>query len=97
MWTSSDGRFPTAFALKHLKEDYYVIQDDFQLGDIVAFSDNDGNLFHVAVFLADNLVFGKNGSSYLAPWSILPMERLRGHYIENADSWHITVHRRKDL
>jgi len=85
------------YALKHLKEGYYVIQDGYQLGDIVAFSDADGNLFHVTVFLADNLVFGKNGSSYLAPWSILPMARLKGHYVENADNWQVTVHRRKDL
>jgi hypothetical protein len=84
-------------AIKHLKEDYYVIQDGFQLGDIVAFSDGDGNLVHVAVYLADNLVFGKNGSFYLAPWSILPMARLRGHYSESGDTWNMTVHRRKDL
>jgi hypothetical protein len=84
-------------ALSHLKQDFYIIQDGFQLGAVVAFSDKAGNLFHVAVYLADGLVFGKNGSSYLAPWSILPMDRLRGHYVENSDGWNITVHRRNDF
>jgi hypothetical protein len=95
--TPDDRVLDVQVAMRRLKDDYYLIQDGFQLGDILVFTDDDGNLFHVAVYLADNLVFGKNGSSYLAPWTILPMERLKGHYIENREHWHMTVHRRKDL
>jgi hypothetical protein len=80
-----------------LKQDYYVVQDGLQLGDIAAFFDGRGNLFHVAVHLADGLVFGKNGTSRLAPWTILPIDRLKGHYPEYADDWHVTFHRRNDL
>jgi hypothetical protein len=84
-------------AVETLKRDYYVVNDDYQLGDIVAFSDGGGNLFHVAVYIADGLVFGKNGLSPLAPWTILPLDQIKGHYIEEADGWQVTYHRRKGL
>jgi hypothetical protein len=93
----NDAYLDVDVALQHLKKDYYIIHDGFQLGDIVAYSDTDGNLFHVAVYLADGLVFGKNGSSVLAPWSILPMERIKGHYAERSEGWKVTVHRRSDF
>ena len=84
-------------ALERLKKDYYLVQDNFELGDIVAFSDRQGNIFHAGVYLADGLIFGKNGNSPLAPWSILPLERLKGHYIEHSDGWQVTYHRNKAL
>ena len=84
-------------AMAALKRDYYLVQDNFQLGDVVVFSDARGNLVHVAVYLAADLLFSKNGTSALSPWSILPIDRLAGHYVEYADDWKITYHRRKDL
>lgn len=86
-----------AFSLAALKADYYLVQDNYQLGDVVAFADRHGNLVHVAVQIAGDLVFSKNGTSALAPWSILPLDRLKGHYVEYADDWRITYHRRKDM
>ncbi len=86
-----------AFALERLSKDYFVVQDRLQLGDIVAFSDSEMNIFHVAVYIADGLVFTKNGFSSLAPWTIVPVDRLIGHFPANADDWHITYYRRKDL
>jgi hypothetical protein len=85
-----------AFAMAALKSEYYLVQDNYQLGDIVAFSDARGNLFHVAVHLADDLLFSKNGTSPLSPWTILPFEHFKGHYVEYADDWRVTYHRRKD-
>jgi len=86
---------PTALA--KLKTDYYLVQDNFQLGDVVAFTDAKGELVHVAVYIAGDLLFSKNGTSALAPWSILPLEYLKGHYVEHADDWRITYHRRNDM
>lgn len=93
-----DARYlDPAFALERLKADYFLVQDNLQLGDIVAFTDTDGVLVHVAVYLAGDLLFSKNGTSPLSPWSILPLDRFKGHYVEHADGWKITYHRRKDL
>ena len=65
-----------------------------QLGDVVAFVDPAGGIFHAAVYLADGLVFGKNGTSHLSPWSIVPMDRLKGYYLEHADHWQVVYYRR---
>jgi hypothetical protein len=93
-----DARYlDPAVAMAALKSDYYIVQDNFQLGDVVAFSDRRGNLVHVAVYLAGDLLFSKNGTTALSPWSILPLDRFKGHYVEYADDWQITYHRRKDM
>jgi hypothetical protein len=73
------------------------VQDNLQLGDVVAFADASGNLVHVAVYIAGDLLFSKNGQSALAPWSILPLERFAGHYAEDAEDWQITYHRKRGM
>ena len=76
---------------------YYLVQDDLQLGDIVILSDADGSPFHAAVYLADDLVFSKNGSHYLQPWSILRMSQLKGHFSEHGPDWRVSYFRRNDF
>jgi hypothetical protein len=84
-------------ALQRLSTDYFLVQDGLQLGDIVAFSNSRREIFHMATYLADDLVFTKNGYSSRVAWSILPIDRLRGHFPSYADDWHVTYYRRKDL
>ncbi len=84
-------------ALQELHRDYFLVQDALQLGDIVALSDDEMNIFHVAVYIADDLVFTKNGYFSLAPWTILPIDRLKGHFAERGDDYRVTYHRRRDL
>jgi hypothetical protein len=84
------------FALERLQQDYYLVHDELQLGDIVALSDSRLNIFHVAVYLAEDLVFTKNGYFSLAPWTIVPIDRLKGHFAEHRDDWKVTYYRRKD-
>jgi hypothetical protein len=92
-----DDRFlDVNVSIERLKRDYYVIEHGFQLGDVVALLDGE-NLFHVAVYLADDLVFTKNGTSPMAPWIILPLERVMGYYQTRAAAPRLIYHRRKDL
>ncbi len=84
-------------AMKALREDYFLVHDHQQLGDIVVFSSHEMNVFHVAVYLADDLVFTKNGAFSLAPWTILPIDRLKGPYVGHAGDWVVTYYRRKGL
>jgi hypothetical protein len=96
--TPDDSVLDTAVALRRLHTDYYIVQDQLQLGDVVAFSDGDiENIFHVAVYIADDLVFTKNGYFSLAPWTIIPIDRLKGHFAEHPGTWRVTYYRRKDL
>lgn len=95
--TKPDDRFLDAkIAIETLKRDYYIVHDKFQLGDIVAFHDANGDYFHASVYVADNLVFGKNGTSSLSPWTIVPMDRLRAYYLDHAtpDDWNVVYYRR---
>jgi hypothetical protein len=90
-----DDRFlDVTYALERLKNDYYIVEHGFELGDIVAMLDGDGDLFHVAVYLADDLVFTKNGTSPMAPWAILPMALLTGYYQVRAEQPRLIYHRK---
>jgi hypothetical protein len=96
--TPDDRYLDETVAIATLKRDYYYVYDNQQLGDVVVLADSEGNLFHAAVYLAGGLIFGKNGASALAPWSILPLAHLEGHYAEErARGWRVSFLRRKDL
>lgn len=83
-------------ALNTLKHDYYVVESGFELGDVVAFLDENGTLFHAAVHLADGLAFTKNGTSPMAPWTIMSLENIRAFYKTRSQNARLIYHRRKD-
>ncbi len=105
LWTSlnffepkHDDRFLDAnIALKTLKEDYFIVETDFKLGDIVAFLDKEGNVFHAAVYIADDLVFSKNGISSMAPWTLMSINDVKSYYRWSSENPRLLVHRRKDF
>ena len=80
-------------ALETLKRDYFIVQSGFQLGDVIAFLDEEGDLFHVAVYLADDLVFSKNGTSPVSPWIIMPLDRVKGYYRLRSSNPRLIYHR----
>jgi hypothetical protein len=93
-----DDRFlDVSVALNALRRDYYVVEHGFQLGDVVAFLDNRGNIFHVATYLADGLVFNKSGVSPVAPWAVTTIDQLKGYYRSRSSDPRLIVHRRNDL
>jgi len=84
-------------ALRTLKEDYFVVEGDFELGDIVAFLDEQGDLFHAAVYIADDLLFTKNGISAMAPWTLATLEDVKDYYRWRSENPRVLFHRRKDF
>jgi hypothetical protein len=84
-------------ALDTLRRDYFIVESGFQLGDIIAFMDQEGNLFHMAVYLAGNLVFSKNGTSPVSPWAIQTVEELKDYYRVRSANPRLIYHRRNDL
>jgi len=105
LWTSlnffaaePDDRFlDVNLALGALKSEYFVVENGFQLGDIMAFLDEEGDIFHVVVYLADDLVLTKNGTSPMAPWIILPLDEVKNYYSTRSRDMRLIVHRRNDL
>jgi len=59
----------------------------------VALVDDEGDLFHVAVYLADGLLFTKNGTSPVAPWTIMSVDELTDFYHRRAPAPRVIYHR----
>jgi len=93
----SDRFLDVPTALNTLRNDYYVVEDNFELGDVVAFLDANDTIFHAAVYLADGLAFTKNGTSPMAPWTIMSIEHIRAFYRTRSEDSRLMYHRRKDL
>ena len=83
-------------AISRLKTEFYVVETDFELGDIVAFVDEQDNLFHVAVYLADGFLFSKNGLSVMAPWTITTIDSVKAYYATRSPHPRVIVHRRNE-
>jgi hypothetical protein len=104
LWTAlnffrpeADDRFlDPDYAIQTLKRDYYVVEHGFELGDVVAFLDDNGNLFHVAVYIADDIAFSKNGTSPLSPWTFMRIEHIKEYYRSAASDIRLIYHRRSD-
>ncbi|MGA0132889.1 MAG: hypothetical protein ACO3ND_00830 [Opitutales bacterium] len=74
-WTSlnffapipQDFLLDTRLAASYLLEKYEVVDAPYKFGDVLCFLDNSDGL-HTCVYVADDIVFTKNGDSILAPW-----------------------------
>lgn len=96
--TAPDDRYlEPQYAIETLKRDYYVVEHGYELGDIVAFLDDAGNLFHVAVYIADGIAFSKNGTSPLSPWTFMRIEHVKEYYRSAARDIRLIYHRRSDF
>lgn len=84
-------------SLTTLRDQYTMIEDGFQLGDVIVFVDANGAPFHAAVYLADGLAFSKNGTSQMTPWVIMSVENIKGFYRTREPSPRLIYHRRSDM
>jgi hypothetical protein len=106
-WTSlnffrdqPDDRFAEQGHVERVIEsDYYQIFSNARLGDLVFLFRPDGQAVHSAVYLADEIVFTKNGTQEVAPWILMKINDL----LEQYSAWHppneplrVVFYRRKD-
>ncbi len=81
-----DSRFSDgAFVIRTLETDYEPVLDGFRMGDIVLFMKSDTQAIHSAIYVADNILFTKNGPSQHSPWILMLMDTLVSHYETNVD------------
>tara|TARA_R110002049_G_scaffold27321_2_gene94142 strand:+ start:302443 stop:303729 length:1287 start_codon:yes stop_codon:yes gene_type:complete len=78
-----------------LMNDYYPISGEPCFGDLVCLTDRNGDLFHTAVYLADEIVYTKNGHRVSRPWMLLSIDEMI-HYYPRAEPPMIRYFRRKD-
>jgi hypothetical protein len=63
-----------------LKSDYTQINQPTQLGDVVFLETAAQTVIHAAAYIADDIVFTKNGESYTQPWIFMHMEDMMDTY-----------------
>ena len=51
-----------------------------QFGDIILFGKSEHEILHAAVFIADDIVFTKNGSLESRPWMLMHLDQMKEYY-----------------
>jgi hypothetical protein len=88
-----DSRLATSQVL----EQFDAINASYKYGDILFFLDNaTGDAFHSCVYLADDIVYTKNGRNILSPWVLMKVEDVKKIYIHNGNG-RVQGFRRKDI
>jgi hypothetical protein len=76
-----DNRFnDPAYAARFIDKSYYQIAAPSQYGDILLLMNDKNEIKHSAVYLADDLVFTKNGNNYSQPWMLMRIPDLLATY-----------------
>jgi len=60
--------------------DYYIVQDEPTFGDIILLLNDRGMTIHAAVYIAENIVFTKNGAGFAHPWILMESLDLQATY-----------------
>jgi hypothetical protein len=80
---------------------HYVPVTAPAFGDLVVLADKDsGAVVHSAVYLADDLVFTKNGFGLAEPWMYMPLDRMMKIYslhLGQPDSVKVLLYRRRGV
>lgn len=63
-----------------LLQDYYPVSGASALGDIVMLVQADGVVVHSCVYIADEIVFTKNGPAYSVPWLLGRLDNVVAFY-----------------
>jgi hypothetical protein len=73
----SDPPQATAYTL----ENFTKVDPPYQLGDVLFFTDTQsGDAYHSCAYIADDIVFTKNGRSPLQPWVLMKLEKVKNLY-----------------
>jgi len=68
------------FAGRFITDHYYEIAKPGIAGDLVLLLNSSGGVIHSAVYLADDVVFTKNGINYAQPWILMHEKDLVGTF-----------------
>ena len=76
-----DNRFADLqYTAQYLTTNYYPGARASQYGDVVLILDEHGNAIHSALYLADDLVFTKNGNNFAQPWKLMRLSQVVSMY-----------------
>ena len=76
-----DNRFNDPnYAVQFIQKNYYQIAAPSLYGDILLLMNDRNEIKHSAVYLADDIVFTKNGNNYRQPWMLMRIPDLLATY-----------------
>jgi len=84
------------YASRFISENYYEIAGPGIAGDLLLLLDHQGRVAHSAVYLADDVVFTKNGINYAQPWILMRVKDLVGSF-SALEPMKVAYFRRKGL
>jgi hypothetical protein len=92
-----ENRFndPT-FAVQYIQKNYYQIAAPSVYGDILLLLNDKNEIKHSATFLADDLVYTKNGNNYRQPWMIMRISDLLATYPSDPPMRAVYMRRKTD-
>jgi hypothetical protein len=76
-----DNRFSDpAYTSAYLGSHYYQVAKPTRYGDLIFLLDEKGNAVHSGVYLADDIIFTKNGNNYMEPWMLMRLKSMMATY-----------------
>ena len=76
-----DNRFSTPALIREtLQKEYVKINGDWLLGDVLLLRTDEGTAVHMCVYIADQVVFTKNGAQTLQPWVLMRLPDMLSQY-----------------
>ena len=80
---------------QELAANYTPIPAPARLGDIIGYRRKGAvDMLHVCVFIADTIVFTKNGYTFSKPWIFSPLEEVDALYLTSPDVERVYFRRR---
>ena len=70
----------TRLASLHVLEDYDKVAPPYGFGDVLMFMTPEGNALHSCVYIADDIVYTKNGENMAAPWLLMKIGDVKRIY-----------------
>jgi hypothetical protein len=92
-----DNRFTdTAFTANYIQSNFYQVAVPNLYGDVILILNDKGNAIHSGVYIADDIVFTKNGNNFSQPWMLMRLGDLLARYTADAPPKTL-VYRKKNL
>lgn len=92
--TPDDGYFNPDYTRKTLLSDCTKVDGAKKFGDLLMLLGHDGQALHMCVYLADDVVFTKNGANTQQPWVLMRISEMLAEY-EKDKPFQIVTYRRK--
>lgn len=67
----NDAFLDVKLVARKLQDAYETVPEATRLGDVLLFTLDGSNIIHSCVYVADDVVFTKNGANVMQPWTLM--------------------------